>query len=246
MPDQESARLTASASRSGAVCAPLDGHGGAARLTGCLGDIEWLSSEAPIGYPEAVALMEERIAAISASCSPEAIWLLQHPPLYTAGTSARPSELLDSGGLPVFPSGRGGRFTYHGPGQRVAYVMLDLRRRGCDIRAFVHGLETWLITALASLGVAARPSPVNVGVWVDHPSGREAKIAAIGVRVRRWVSYHGIALNVDPDLKRYRGIVPCGLEGYSVTSLADLGCEVDLAVVDRALRDAFPQPFPPA
>jgi len=238
MPDQDSASRPATGDvRPDAARGVI---AGVPRVVGRSGGVEWLSSDGLTGYPEAVALMERRVAAIDAGGAAEAIWLLQHPALYTAGTSARPSELLDAGGLPVFPSGRGGRFTYHGPGQRVAYVMLDLRRRGCDIRVFVHGLEAWLIEALAMLGVAARTSPANVGVWVDHPSGREAKIAAIGIRVRRWVSYHGIALNVDPDLAHYRGIVPCGLAGSAVTSLADLGRVTDLATVDEALRSAFP------
>lgn len=210
------------------------------------GGVQWLRSAAPVEYPAALAFMEARVAGIIDGREPEAVWLLQHPPLYTAGTSARRDELLDPGRFPVYPSGRGGRFTYHGPGQRVAYVMLDLRRRSTDVRAFVLALQDWVIDALAQLGVSARCSAANVGVWVDDGGGRDAKIAAVGVRIRRWVSYHGVAINVDPDLTHFSGIVPCGLAERGVTSLAALGRPADMAVLDAALCAAFPRAFPPA
>lgn len=207
------------------------------------GPIAWLISDALVPYPDAVAFMEQRIAGIHDGRQPETIWLLQHPPLYTAGTSARDDELLDATRFPVYRSGRGGRFTYHGPGQRVVYVLLDLRRRGCDVRAFVRALEAWLIEALARLQVRAEARDGRVGLWVAGP-GVEAKIAAIGVRVRRWITYHGLAINVDPDLSHFSGIVPCGLPQYPVTSLAQLNAPVDMAVVDAALEQTFPNHFP--
>lgn len=201
--------------------------------------IEWLTGEGRTAYPDAVAFMEARVEEIRDGRAAEAVWLLEHPPLYTAGTSARPDELLDLGRFPVFRSGRGGRYTYHGPGQRVAYVMLDLRRRGSDVHAFVHSLEEWLIATLARLGVTGERREGRVGIWVRVPGG-EAKIAAIGVRVRRWISYHGIALNVAPDLGHFGGIVPCGIAEHGVTSLSALGIEVSMVEVDAALRAAFP------
>jgi lipoyl(octanoyl) transferase len=164
---------------------------------------------------------------------------LEHPPLYTAGTSADPAEMLDPR-FPVFTAGRGGRYTYHGPGQRVGYVMLDLKKRGPDVRCFVHALEGWVIAALAEFGVAARRAEGRVGIWTDGPDGKEAKIGAIGVRVRRWVTFHGFAINVAPDLTHFSGIVPCGLPDFSVTSLSSLGVDADLAAVDAALRRCFP------
>ncbi len=206
--------------------------------------LEWRVADRPVPYPAALAAMEERVAAIRAGAAPELVWLLEHPPLYTAGTSADPAELLDPRGLPVYRTGRGGRFTYHGPGQRVAYVMLDLEPRGRDVRRFVCGLETWLIAALARFGVQGFVRPDRVGVWVGK-DGSEAKIAAIGVRVRRWVSYHGVALNIAPDLDAYRGIVPCGIRGFGVTSLADLGCMATVAEVDAALAATFAEVFGP-
>ncbi len=212
--------------------------------------IEWRFTEAPVAYPEAVAAMEARVAAIRAGTAPELVWLLEHPPLYTAGTSARPEELLDRGRFPVYATGRGGQHTYHGPGQRVGYVMLDLKRRGSDVRAYVHGLEDWLIAALARFNVKGERREGRVGIWVDrgpHPSGgrREDKIAAIGVRVRHWVTYHGVALNVDCDLSHFSGIVPCGIAApqYGVTSLLDLGITASMHDVDAALRGAFDQVF---
>ncbi len=201
--------------------------------------VEWLASRALVDYERALAFMQQRVAAIAAGRAAEAVWLLEHPPIYTCGTSARDEELLDRLRFPVYRTGRGGRITYHGPGQRVGYVMLDLRRRGADVRAFVATLEDWLIAALARLGVAARRSAGRIGIWVDIPGGREAKIGAIGVRIRHWVSFHGFALNVAPDLSHFGGIVPCGLAGSAVTSLAALGLPAGMAEVDAALRASF-------
>jgi lipoyl(octanoyl) transferase len=203
--------------------------------------IEWRISDTPVGYPEAVADMEARVAAIRAGEKPETVWLLEHPPLYTAGTSADDSDLLDPERFPVHRTGRGGQFTYHGPGQRVAYVMLDLKRRGGDIRAFVRDLEQWVIETLASFNVTGERREGRVGIWVDRGRGREDKIAAIGVRVRRWVSYHGVAINLEPDLRHFDGIVPCGISGqdYGVTSLVDLGIPATMAELDGALRAGF-------
>jgi lipoyl(octanoyl) transferase len=190
-----------------------------------------------VPYEDAVAAMDARVAAIAATEAPECVWLLEHPAIYTAGTSAAPEELLAPSRFPVFRSGRGGRFTYHGPGQRVAYVMLDLGLRGRDVRAFVMRLEQWLIGALAMLGVEAERHEGQIGVFVG-----EAKIASIGVRLRHWVSFHGASLNVDPDLEHFAGIVPCGLR-TPVTSLAALGAETALDKVDRALNEAFARSF---
>jgi lipoyl(octanoyl) transferase len=211
--------------------------------------VQWRGSDEPVPYPEAIAFMERRVAEIRDGTAPETVWLLEHPPLYTAGTSADPSELLNGDRFPVFPSGRGGRFTYHGPGQRVAYVMLDLRTRGTDVRAFVRGLEEWLIGTLERVGVRGERREGRVGIWVaragtNHGTdGREDKIAAIGVRVRRWITFHGISLNVEPDLGHFEGIVPCGITGHGVTSLRDLGIDATLADVDAALRAAFDDVF---
>ncbi|MFG0286114.1 MAG: lipoyl(octanoyl) transferase LipB [Phycisphaerales bacterium JB039] len=203
---------------------------------------EWRIDDAPVAYPEAVAAMEERVAAIRAAGAPELVWLLEHPPLYTAGTSARDEDLIEPGRFPVYRTGRGGQFTYHGPGQRVAYVMLDLKRRGGDVRRYVQDLEDWIIRALARFNVKGERRDGRVGIWVARGAG-EAKIAAIGVRVRRWVTYHGIALNVDPDLTHYAGIVPCGISEHGVTSLADLGLPVTMADVDVALKETFDEVF---
>lgn len=207
--------------------------------------IEWRISDRPVPYPDAVAAMEERVAAIRAGTAPELVWLLEHPPLYTAGTSANPADLLDPDRFPVFQSGRGGQFTYHGPGQRVAYVMLDLSRRGADLRRFVVDLEDWLIRTLDRFAVKGEVREGRVGVWVDRGGGREEKIAAIGIRVRHWVSFHGIALNVDPDLDHFRGIVPCGLAAHGVTSLWDLGLTPTMEEVDSALIASFSEVFNP-
>jgi len=213
--------------------------------------VEWTVSDGPVPYPEAVAAMEARAAAIAAGTAPEQVWLLEHPPLYTAGTSARDTDLISPGRFPVFRTGRGGEFTYHGPGQRVAYLMLDLNKRGPDLRRYVASLETWIIATLARFNVAGERREDRVGVWVRRsdrpnlPDGRqlEAKIAAIGIRVRRWITFHGISLNVDPDLEHYSGIVPCGVTGYGVTSLVDLGIPVSMAEVDSALKAEFERLF---
>jgi len=205
---------------------------------------DWAVSRAPVAYPEAVAAMEARAAAIADGTAGELVWLLEHPPLYTAGVSAKAGDLLDAGRFPVFQSGRGGQFTYHGPGQRVAYVMLDLSRRQKDVRAFVAALEAWVIGALGRFGVAGEIRPGRVGVWVartDPP--REDKIAAIGVKLRRWVSFHGISLNVAPDLGHFSGIVPCGVTEHGVTSLADLGLPAMLETADAALLASFREVF---
>ncbi len=206
----------------------------------------WAVENALVAYPHAVAVMEARAVAIARGEAQELAWLLEHPPLYTAGVSARDEDLLEPGRLPVFRTGRGGQFTYHGPGQRVVYMMLDLRRRGGDVRAFVAALERWLIASLARLGVVAFSRPGRIGVWVERNSPpREEKIAAIGVRLRRWVSFHGVSLNVAPDLSHFVGIVPCGLAGYGVTSLADLGLDAGMREVDDALARAFVDEFGP-
>jgi lipoyl(octanoyl) transferase len=204
--------------------------------------IEWRVSAVAIPYPKAIEQMEERVAAIRAGAAPELIWLLQHPPLYTAGTSARDEELLEPSRFPVYRAGRGGRYTYHGPGQRVVYVMLDLARRGEDVRCYVHRLEEWGIRTLARFGVAGERREGRVGIWV-RSGGDEAKIAAIGVRVRRWVTYHGMAINIDPALDHFRGIVPCGIAEHGVTSLAALGIGATMAEVDAALRETFDAVF---
>ena len=202
--------------------------------------VEWRTTPGLTPYPQAVDHMEARAAAIRTGTAGEQIWLVEHPPLYTAGTSASADEVLPGAAFPVFPSGRGGRHTYHGPGQRVGYLMLDLAARGRDVRAFVHALENWVIAALAELGVTARAIDGRVGMWVDLPGGQEAKIGAIGVRVRRWVTLHGFSLNVAPDLSHFGGIVPCGLPDYPVTSLAALGAGAGMADLDAALARTFP------
>ncbi len=206
--------------------------------------VVWSRSSGLIAYPSAVAAMEARVQAIIDSGAAETVWLLEHPALYTAGVSARAKDLLQPDRLPVFATGRGGQYTFHGPGQRVAYVMLDVRGRGGDVRAFVAGLERWIILALAALGVEASAHPGRVGVWVTEAAG-EKKIAAIGVRLRRWVSFHGVSLNVAPDLAHFEGIVPCGLDGSGVTSLADLGVAAAMPAVDAALKAAFCEVFGP-
>lgn len=202
----------------------------------------WYVSDAPVDYREALAFMERRVAAIRAGTAPETVWLLEHPPLYTAGTSAADDELLQPDRFPVYRVGRGGRHTYHGPGQRVAYVMLDLKARKPDVRAFVWQLEEWVIRALAAFGVRAERREGRVGLWVAR-GNREDKIAAIGVRVRRWVTYHGVAVNVCPDLDHFAGIVPCGISEHGVTSLRDLGVAATLVDLDAALRAEFERVF---
>jgi len=207
------------------------------------GGIEWRWSETPVPYPTAVEEMERRVAAIRAGDAAELVWLLEHPPLYTAGTSAREEDLLEPGRLPVYRSGRGGQYTYHGPGQRVAYVMLDLSQRGLDVRCHVHRLEEWMIQSLVRFGVRGERRDNRVGIWIARLGGGDEKIAAIGVRVRRWVTYHGVALNVDPDLDHYRGIIPCGITEHGVTSLAALGVIASTAEVDQALGATFAEVF---
>ncbi len=212
---------------------------------------EWRISDGLVPYPEATAAMEARVDAILEGRADELVWLLEHPPLYTAGTSARREDLLAPDRFPVYDTRRGGEYTYHGPGQRVAYAMLDLNRRGRDVRAYVWRLEEWVIRALAGFNVTAERRPGRVGVWVARPdkppladgSPAEDKIAAIGVRLRRWVSFHGVAVNVDPDLGHFSGIVPCGIRGYGVTSLVDLGLPVTMPDLDLALAAAFVEVF---
>jgi lipoyl(octanoyl) transferase len=211
---------------------------------------EWRISEGLVPYPEALETMEARVEAIRLGTADELVWLLEHPPLYTAGTSARPADLLAPDRFPVYAARRGGEYTYHGPGQRVAYAMLDLDRRGRDVRTYVRRLEDWIITTLAEFGVTGERRAGRVGVWVVRPDRAgpdgdlaEDKIAAIGVRLRRWVAFHGIAINVEPDLSHFDGIVPCGIRGHGVTSLVDLGLPVAMADVDLALRRSFEAVF---
>ena len=200
--------------------------------------IEWRVSDGLVPYEEALAFMEGRAAAIRAGEAAECVWLLQHPPLFTAGTSADPAELTNPFGFPVHEAGRGGRYTYHGPGQRVGYLMLDLERRGRDVRRLVHALENWIIAALGELGVDAHRAPGRIGIWVGEGAG-EAKIAALGIRVKRWVTLHGFSINVDPELGHFTGIVPCGISDFGVTSLAALGKEMTMSGVDAALKRVF-------
>jgi lipoyl(octanoyl) transferase len=211
--------------------------------------VEWAVSSAPVSYEAAVAAMEARATAIHGGEAGELVWLLEHPALYTAGVSAKPADLLDANRFPVFESGRGGQFTYHGPGQRVAYVMLDLTRRQRDVRAFVQALEAWVIGALARFNVTGEIRDGRVGVWIERRApgvpAREDKIAAIGVKLRRWVSFHGISLNVEPDLDHFAGIVPCGQTEHGVTSLVDLGLPVTMDEADDALRSSFIELFGP-
>ncbi|HVT25746.1 MAG TPA: lipoyl(octanoyl) transferase LipB [Rhizomicrobium sp.] len=202
---------------------------------------EWIVNPGLLPYPEAVAFMEDRAAKIAAHEANEMVWLVEHPPIYTAGTSAKDEDLVDRR-FPVFATGRGGQYTYHGPGQRVGYVMLDLTRRKKDVRAFVRDLEEWLIQTLALFNVKGERREGRVGIWVVRGS-REDKIAAIGVRVRRWVTFHGVSLNVDPDISHFDGIVPCGIREHGVTSLADLGLPVTMADVDVAMKTAFEKVF---
>jgi lipoyl(octanoyl) transferase len=211
--------------------------------------VEWLISDVPVPYLDAVAAMEARVAAIVAGEAPELVWLLEHPPLYTSGTSGKAGDLLDPR-FPMFATGRGGQLTYHGPGQRVAYVMLDLKRRRPDVRAYVAGLEQWIIRTLQAFNVRGERREDRVGVWVKRPDkgfGYEDKVAALGVRLRRWVSFHGISINVEPDLTHFSAIVPCGVADprYGVTSLADLGHYATMEDVDIALRQAFAEVFGP-
>jgi len=216
------------------------------RADGC--PVEWAVSDGYVDYPAAVEAMEARAAAIAAGEAGELVWLLEHPPLYTAGVSSKDGDLLDAGRFPVHRTGRGGQFTYHGPGQRVAYVMLDLNARGRDVRSFVRGLEQWIIGALGEFGVPADVREGRVGVWVERKGpgwSREDKIAAIGVKVRKWVSFHGISLNVEPELDHFSGIVPCGIAEHGVTSLVDLGVLATMDEADAALKASFLRVFGP-
>lgn len=210
--------------------------------------VEWRVSRELVAYETALEEMQERAAAIADGTAPEQVWLLEHPPLYTAGTSATPEDLLTPDRFPVYEAGRGGQYTYHGPGQRVAYVMVDLNRRKKDVRAFVAALERWIIATLADFNVTGERREDRVGVWVRRPElgrAREDKIAAIGIRLRRWVSFHGISINVEPDLEHFSGIVPCGVAEHGVTSLVDLGLPVTLEDVDLALKANFEEIFGP-
>ena len=200
--------------------------------------VEWKVSDGLVPYAEALAFMDERAAAIRSGSAKECVWLLEHPPLFTAGTSADPAELFNPEGFPVFDAGRGGRYTYHGPGQRVGYVMLDLDKRGRDVRRLVDSLEGWIIAGLADLGIDAHRAPGRIGIWVGSGPG-EAKIAALGIRIKRWVTLHGFSINVAPDLAHFGGIVPCGIADFGVTSLADQGKETAMLRVDAALRRSF-------
>jgi lipoyl(octanoyl) transferase len=210
--------------------------------------VEWVIAEGLLPYEAAVSEMEARVAEIAAGTARERVWLVEHPPLYTAGTSAADGDLVEPARFPVHRTGRGGQFTYHGPGQRVAYAMLDLNRRTPDLRRYVAALEAWLIDALAQFNIRGERREDRVGVWVRRPDkaeGIEDKIAAIGIRVRRWVSFHGVSLNVDPDLSHFSGIVPCGVRGHGVTSLVDLGIPVSMPEVDSVLRASFERLFGP-
>lgn len=210
--------------------------------------VEWVRSGSLVPYMEAVAAMEEHVTAIYRHGAPERVWLLEHPPLFTAGTSAKPGDLLSPGEFPVFTSGRGGQYTYHGPGQRILYLMLDLSRRQRDVRRFICAIEAWIIEALARLGVDAMRREGRTGIWVPRPelgSGREDKIAAIGIRIRHWCSFHGISINAYPDLRHYQGIVPCGIQDQGVTSLADLGNPATMADLDAVLAATFSGHFGP-
>jgi lipoyl(octanoyl) transferase len=208
---------------------------------------ETIFSDMPVAYPDAVAFMEQRVADIHAETAPECLWFLEHPPLYTGGTSAKPQDLLQKDRFPVFESKRGGEYTYHGPGQRVVYLMLDLRKRGRDVRCFVRQAENWVIQTLDDFNIKAHITPGRVGVWVPRPdksAEREDKIAAIGMRIRRWISFHGISINVEPELEHFSGIVPCGIADQGVTSMVDLGYPVAMAELDKALLDNFADCFP--
>jgi len=210
--------------------------------------VEWRISDSPIAYADAISFMEQRVEDIHSGSAAEMIWLLEHPPLYTAGTSAEDNELLDPGRFPVHHTGRGGRYTYHGPGQRIAYVMMDLKGRGNDVRGFVHNLEDWVIRTLAHFNVIGETHADRVGIWVrrgapDNPAVREDKIGAIGVRVRHWVTFHGIAINLEPDLEHFSGIVPCGISDHGVTSLWDLGLTTSMPELDSVLRTSFEDVF---
>ncbi|MGB3690267.1 MAG: lipoyl(octanoyl) transferase LipB [Jannaschia helgolandensis] len=213
---------------------------------------DWITSDAPVPYPDALTAMQDRVASIRNGTANEAIWLLEHPALYTAGTSARPADLTDPARFPVYEARRGGQYTYHGPGQRVVYTMLDVGARGRDVRAFVQTLETWVIAALAEFGLTGHIREGRVGVWIERPdkpplpdgTPREDKIAAIGIRLSKWVSFHGLSINVEPNLSHFNGIVPCGITGHGITSLVDLGLPVTMDDLDAALKRTFGHAFP--
>ena len=207
--------------------------------------VAWQVSAAPVLYPEAASFMEARAAEIAAGGAQEMVWLLEHPPLYTGGTSAKAADLVEPERFDVFQTGRGGQYTYHGPGQRVGYVMLDLRKRGRDVSAFVRALEQWIIDTLAEFDITAERRCGRVGVWVTHDDGREAKIAAIGVRLKKWVSFHGISINLNPDLSHFDGIIPCGISEHGVTSIAALSKKTSMAELDSALKRHFEMLFGP-
>ncbi|MGC1261397.1 MAG: lipoyl(octanoyl) transferase LipB [Jannaschia helgolandensis] len=213
---------------------------------------DWITSDAPVPYPDALTAMQDRVASIRNGTANEAIWLLEHPALYTAGTSARPADLTDPARFPVYEARRGGQYTYHGPGQRVVYTMLDVGARGRDVRAFVQTLETWVIAALAEFGLTGHIREGRVGVWIERPdkpplpdgTPREDKIAAIGIRLSKWISFHGLSINVEPNLSHFDGIVPCGITGHGITSLVDLGLPVTMDDLDAALKRTFGRAFP--
>ncbi len=206
--------------------------------------LEWKISKGLVPYPEALAAMEAHVAEMVAGRAPERVWMLEHPPLYTSGTSARTSDLLSPQGFPVYEAGRGGQYTYHGPGQQIAYVMLDLKKRGAmDVRAYVQSLEQWIISTLAEFNIAGELREGRVGVWVVEKNGRESKIAALGIRIRKWVTFHGISINVNPDLSHYTGIIPCGIKEHGVTSLHALGVNVGVNEVQATLQSTFSKYF---
>lgn len=214
-------------------------------MTNDISTPEWIFSDGPVPYPDAIATMDAHVQAMRMENAAERVWLLEHPPLYTAGTSAKPADLLPHAAFPVYDAGRGGQYTYHGPGQRVGYVMLDLKRRTPDVRAYVCALEEWLIRTLDRFNVRGERREGRVGIWVARGGGREDKIAALGVRVRRWITFHGISLNIDPTLSHFGGIIPCGIRDHGVTSLWDLGIHVTPEEVDSALRASFDAVFGP-
>lgn len=215
----------------------------AARIPSTTSAPEWQVSDGLVPYPDAIEIMERRIEAIHKEEASELIWLLEHPPLITSGTSAKAADLIDPERFPVYAAGRGGQYTYHGPGQRVGYVMLDLRKRGQDLRRYIHKLEDWIIETLKAFDIEGERRDGRVGIWVPRGNGREDKIAAIGVRVRRWITYHGIAINLAPDLEHFSSIVPCGISGHGVTSFTELGCQATLAELDAVLRETFEAVF---
>lgn len=212
-----------------------------------MSEVEWIISSGLVEYPDALKAMDERVDSIQKGSAKELVWLLEHPPLYSAGTSAKPKDLLTPNRFPVFKTGRGGQYTYHGPGQRVAYIMLDLNRRRRDIRAFVSSLETWIINTLSKFNIRGERRSDRIGIWVRRTdlnnSEREDKIGAIGIRIKRWVTLHGISINVSPDLEHFGGIIPCGIDGYGVTSFEDIGQPLEVYDLDVELRTEFDQLF---